>query len=270
MNKTILITGSSSGIGKATAKLFHEKGWNVVATMRRPESESELNKLDRVLVTRLDVIDLESIQAAVKQGIDRFGKIDVLLNNAGFGVFGPLEATTLEKIREQFEKNVLGLLATTKVLLPIFRENRAGMIINVSSVAGKITFPLGSLYHGTKFAIEGISEALSFEMAEIGVKVKIVEPGAVRTNFNFVLMNDESIPEYQKMFRMLQEFSKSLMKNGADPMEVAQVIYRAATDGTDHLRYVSGRDAEELLARRKVEDESAFLKDIRNLMPTAA
>lgn len=158
----------------------------------------------------------------------------------------------------------------TKVLLPIFRANRAGMIINVSSVAGKITFPLGSLYHGTKFAIEGISEALSFEMAEIGVKVKIVEPGAVRTNFNFVLMNDESISEYQKMFRMLQEFSKSLMKNGTDPMEVAQVIYRAATDGTDQLRYVSGRDAEELLARRKVEDESAFLKDIRNLMPTAA
>ena len=270
MNKTILITGSSSGIGKATAKLFYEKGWNVIATMRRPESESELNKLDRVLVTRLDVIDLKSIQAAVKQGIDRFGKIDVLLNNAGFGVFGPLEATPLEKIREQFETNVLGLLATTKVLLPIFRANRAGMIINVSSVAGKITFPLGSLYHGTKFAIEGISEALSFEMAEIGVKVKIVEPGVVRTNFNFVLMNDESISEYQKMFRMLQEFSKSLTKNGTDPTEVAQVIYRAATDGTDQLRYVSGRDAEELLARRKVEDESAFLKDIRNRMPSAA
>ena len=270
MNKTILITGSSSGIGKATAKLFHEKGWNVIATMRRPEIESELNKLDRVLVTRLDVMHWESIQAAVKQGMDRFGKIDVLLNNAGFGVFGPVEATPLEKIREQFETNVLGLLATTKVLLPIFRTNRAGMIINVSSIAGKITFPLGSLYHGTKFAAEGISEALSFEMAEIGVKVKIVEPGAIRTSFKFVLMNDESISEYQKMFRMLQEFSKSLMENGADPMEVAEVIYRAATDGTDQLRYVSGRDAEELLAKRRVEDESAFLKDIRNLIPTAA
>jgi NADP-dependent 3-hydroxy acid dehydrogenase YdfG len=208
MNKTILITGSSSGIGKATAKLFHEKGWNVVATMRRPESESELNKLDRVLVTRLDVIDLESIQAAVKQGLDRFGKIDVLLNNAGFGVFGPLEATPLEKIREQFETNVLGLLATTKVLLPIFRANREGMIINVSSVGGKITFPLGSLYHGTKFAIEGISEALSFEMAEIGVKVKIVEPGAVRTNFNFVLMMTRAFPNIRKCSERSRSFRR--------------------------------------------------------------
>jgi NADP-dependent 3-hydroxy acid dehydrogenase YdfG len=208
MNKTILITGSSSGIGRATATLFHEKGWNVVATMRRPESESELNKLDRVLVTRLDVIDLESIQAAVKQGLDRFGKIDVLLNNAGFGVFGPLEATPLEKIREQFETNVLGLLATTKVLLPIFRANREGMIINVSSVGGKITFPLGSLYHGTKFAIEGISEALSFEMAEIGVKVKIVEPGAVRTNFNFVLMMTRAFPNIRKCSERSRSFRR--------------------------------------------------------------
>jgi NAD(P)-dependent dehydrogenase (short-subunit alcohol dehydrogenase family) len=270
MDKTILITGSSSGIGKVTAKLFHEKGWNVIATMRRPENESELNKLDRVLVTRLDVIASESIQAAVKQGMDRFGNIDVLLNNAGFGVFGPLEATPLEKIREQFETNILGLLASTKVLLPIFRKNHAGMIINVSSVAGKIAFPLSSIYNGTKFALEGISEALSFEMAEIGVKVKIVEPGAIRTSFKFDLMNDESIPEYQELFQTLQEFSKNVAENGADPMEVAEVIYRAATDGTDQLRYVSGRDAEELLARRRVEDESAFLKSVRNFMPTAA
>ena len=270
MNKTILITGSSSGIGKATARLFHEKGWNVIATMRGPEKESELNKLDRVLVTRLDVLDPESIQAAVKQGMDRFGNIDVLLNNAGFGVFGPIEATPLDKIKEQFETNVFGLLATTKVLLPVFRAKHAGIIINVSSVAGKITFPLSSLYNGTKFAVEGISESLSFEMAEIGVKVKIVEPGEIRTSFKFAIMNDESISEYQKMFRMLEAFSKNVMENGADPMDVAEVIYRAATDGTDQLRYVSGKDAEEWLEKRRVEDDSAFLKNIRNFMPTAA
>jgi len=113
------------------------------------------------------------------------------------------------------------------------------------------------------------SEALSFEMAEIGVKVKIVEPGAIRTSFKFVLLNDESISEYQELFQMFQQFSKNV-ENGADPMEVAEVIYRAATDGTDQLRYVSGKDAEELIARRRVEDESAFLKGIRNFMPTAA
>jgi NAD(P)-dependent dehydrogenase (short-subunit alcohol dehydrogenase family) len=270
MNKTILITGSSSGIGKATARLFHEKGWNVIATMRRPEKESELNRLERVLVTRLDVLDPKSIQAAVKLGMVRFGTIDVLLNNAGFGVFGPIEATPLDKIKEQFETNVFGLLSTTKVLLPVFRAKHEGMIINVSSLAGKITLPLCSLYHGTKFAVEGISESLSFEMAEIGVKVKIVEPGEIRTSFRFALMNDESISEYQNMFRTLEAFQKDVMENGADPMDVAQVIYRAATDGTDQLRYVSGKDAEEWLEKRRVEDDAAFLKDIRNFMPSAA
>lgn len=270
MNKTIFITGSSSGIGKATAKLFHEKGWNVVATMRRPEKESELSKLDRVLVTRLDVTDPGSIKAAVKQGTERFGKIDVLLNNAGYGVFGPLEATTLEKIREQFATNVFGLLETTKALLPIFRANHDGVIINVSSMGGKITFPLGTLYHGTKFAVEGISEALSYEMAEIGVRVKLVEPGAVKTSFKFDLVNDESISEYQKMIRNIQELSKYVPENGSDPTEVAEVIYRAATDGTDRLRYISGKDAEELLARRSAKDDAAFLEEMRNWNPAAA
>lgn len=270
MNKTILITGSSSGIGKATAKLFHDKGWNVVATMRRPDKEKELNQLDRMLVTRLEVTDSDSIQAAVRQGIERFGKIDVLVNNAGFGVFGPLEATSLEKISEQFNTNVFGLLETTKAILPKFRANHDGMIINVSSVGGKITFPLGTLYHGTKFAVEGISEALSFELAEIGVKVKIIEPGAIKTSFKFDQVNDESIPEYQKMVRELQVLSKYLMEHGSDPVAVAEVIYQAATDGTDQLRYISGKDAEEILAHRSTEEDAAFLKEMRNWKPAAA
>jgi NADP-dependent 3-hydroxy acid dehydrogenase YdfG len=269
MNKTILITGSSSGIGKATAKLFQEKGWNVIASMRRPEMESELNKLDRVLVTRLDVTDPGSIEAAVKQGLDRFRKIDVLLNNAGYGVFGPLEATSLKNIREQFDTNVVGLLETTRAVLPIFRANHDGMIINVSSVAGKVTFPLGTLYNGTKFAVEGISEALSFELAEIGVKVKIVEPGAVKTSFKFVLANDESIREYQKLVQDLRETTGTLMEVGSDPMEVAQVIYRAATDGTNQLRYISGRDADEMIAKRRAEDDLAFLEEMRKWKPAA-
>ena len=262
---TILITGSSSGIGKATAKLFHEKGWNVIATMRNPEKESAVKTLDRMLVTRLDVTDLESINASVKQGLDRFGKIDVLLNNAGFGVFGPLEATPIEKIREQFNTNVIGLLETTKAILPSFRANHDGMIINVSSVAGRVTFPLGSLYHGTKFAVEGISEALSFELAEIGVKVKIIEPGEVRTSFKFDVVNDEGIREYQRLIHGLQEFMKNVSKVGSDPTSVAEVIYRAASDGTNQLRYPSGKDAEDLIAKRKAEDDSTFLADIQKI-----
>ena len=125
MSNTILITGSSSGIGKTTAKYFQEKGWNVVATMRTPEKETELSELDNVLVTRLDVQDPDSIARAVQQGIETFGKIDVLLNNAGFGAFGILEAVPVEKIRRQFDVNVIGLIETTRAILPHFRANRS-------------------------------------------------------------------------------------------------------------------------------------------------
>ncbi|MEO0836542.1 MAG: SDR family oxidoreductase, partial [Cyanobacteria bacterium J06642_3] len=183
MSKTILITGASSGIGKATAQLFQAKGWHVVATMRNPEKETELTTLENVLVTKLDVLDAESINKSVQLGIEKFGKIDVLLNNAGYGAFGVLEATPTENIQRQFGVNVLGLLDVTKAILPHFRKNKAGILINVSSVGGKMTFPLGSLYHGTKFAVEGISEALSFELEAIGCKVKIIEPGAIKTDF---------------------------------------------------------------------------------------
>src|SRR5262249_17739458 len=151
MPQTILITGASSGIGKATAKYFQQQGWNVIATMRHPERDGELTDLDRVLTTRLDVLDSSSITSAVAAGIECFGRIDVLLNNAGYGAYGMLEAVPLEKIRRQFEVNVIGLLETTKALLPHFRANRDGLIINVSSIGGRVTFPLGTLYHGSKF-----------------------------------------------------------------------------------------------------------------------
>lgn len=237
--------------------------------MRRPEKETELNNLnnlDRVLVTRLDVTDPESIQAAVKEANDRFGKVDVLLNNAGFGVFGPIEATPLEKIKEQFDTNVFGLLATIKAFLPIFRANRDGIIINISSVAGRVCFPMGAPYHGSKFAVEGLSEALSYEVAPFGVKVKLVEPGVIKTDFKFVWINDKNIVEYQNLYQKMAGFYNSpfLGAHGSDPMDVAQVIYQAATDGTDQLRYVAGKDAQELLSKRQEEDDPQFFEEIRN------
>jgi NADP-dependent 3-hydroxy acid dehydrogenase YdfG len=183
MKKTILITGSSSGIGKATARLFQRAGWNVIATMRSPEKETELSALPNVLVARLDVQDSASIAVAVSAGIERFGRIDVLLNNAGYGAYGLLEATPMEKISRQFDVNVIGLLETTKAVLPHLRASKSGTIINISSIGGKMAFPLGTLYHGTKFAVEGLSEALHYELSAIGVSVKIVEPGFVKTDF---------------------------------------------------------------------------------------
>lgn len=266
MNPTILITGASSGIGKATAKFFQSRGWNVIATMRSPERETELTQLERVLVTRLDVEDITSIQTAVDAGLSKFGKIDVLLNNAGYGAYGPLEATPLEKIRKQFDVNVIGLLATSRALLPHFRANRRGVIVNLSSMGGKVTFPLGTLYHGTKFAVEGLSEALHYELAPLGVRVKIIEPGMVKTDFagrSFDFSNDPTLSEYQPVVQSLMSAMGPMAETASPPELVAEVIFKAATDGTDQLRYEAGADAVQLLAGRRATDDATFLAGIK-------
>lgn len=246
MKQTILITGASSGIGKETAKLFQSKGWNVVATMRNPENERELVKLKDVLVTRLDVLDLASIDSAIQQGIQNFGKIDVLLNNAGYGAYGPLESFPRERILRQFNTNVIGLLDVTRAILPHFRQNKGGIIINVSSMGGKMTFPLGSLYHGTKFAVEGLSESLRYEVEQFGGKVKIIEPGAIATDFSgrsFDFNHNENLTEYQHIVTKITTVLPSMVKNAAPASVVTNVIFEAATDGKSTLRYMAGKDA---------------------------
>jgi NAD(P)-dependent dehydrogenase (short-subunit alcohol dehydrogenase family) len=267
MPQTILITGSSTGLGRATAKLFHARGWNVVATMRTPDNESELADLDNVLVTRLDVTDPGSIAAAVDAGLTRFGHIDAVVNNAGYGAYGPLEATPTDKIRRQFDVNVLGLLDTTKALLPHFRANRGGTVVNVSSMGGRLTFPLGTLYHGTKFAVEGLSESLHYELAPFGVRVKIIEPGRIRTDFDgrsFDFSNDPALTEYQPLVDViLNGLGSSTAAQISEPEQIAEIVYDAVTDGTATLRYVAGADAVELLAARRKADDDTFLAGMR-------
>ena len=269
MNKTILITGTSSGLGRSTAKLFQAKGWNVIATMRNPEKESELTQLDHILVTRLDVQDPQSIQSAVAAGLARFGRIDALVNNAGYGAYGPLEATPPEKIRRQFDVNVLGLLATTQALLPHFRANRSGTIVNISSVGGRITFPLGTLYHATKFAVEGLSEALHYELAAFGVRVKVIEPGGIKTDFSgrsFDFNNDPNLTEYQPLVQsVIGVLGPMMEQNGSSPETIAEVVYAATTDGTDRLRYEAGADAEHILADRRSKDDATFFAGMKSL-----
>lgn len=266
MTKTVLITGSSSGIGKETAKHFQSKGWNVIATMRNPQNETELTTLDNMLVSKLDVTDQGTIDTAVAAGLERFGAIDALVNNAGYGAFGPLEAFSMDGIKRQFDTNVIGLLATTKAVLPHMRAAKSGVIVNISSIGGRMTLPLGSLYHGTKFAVEGITEAMTFEMGPLGVKMKIVEPGAIKTDFggrSFDFQNDESMKEYQGAVGAVMGGFESFGARASEASVVANVIWNAVTDGTDQLRYTAGEDAAEYMANRTAADDATFMAGIR-------
>jgi len=266
MKKTILITGSSSGIGKATAILFAEKGWNVIASMRTPENETELTKFENISLAKLDVLDPESIKKTVNESISKFGKIDVLVNNAGYGAYGPLEVFDRESIVRQFNTNVIGLLDTTQAVLPHFRANKDGIIINVSSMGGRMAFPFGALYHGTKYAVEGISESLNFEVSAFGGKVKVIEPGATATDFagrSFDFKNDANLEEYQGLMTNLMTLLESLGGNSVAPSVVAEKIYEAATDGTDRLRYPATPDAVAILEKRNNESDAVFITDLR-------
>jgi len=269
MSQTILITGASSGIGKSTAKYFQAKGWNVIATMRTPDKEEELSQLDNVLVARLDVTDEASIKAAVNESIVKFGKIDVLLNNAGYGAYGPLETFPMDNIVRQFNTNVIGLLATTKAVLPHFRANKSGIVINVSSVGGKITLPLGTLYHGTKWAVEGLTEALRYELEEIGCTAKIVEPGAIRTDFggrSFDFQYDQSAAEYQNIVTKVMSAVEEFFKNPSEPEVVAEAVWQAATDGTNTIRYIAGEDAKQFIAQRAAADDETFTAGVKQML----
>lgn len=271
MTKTVFITGCSSGIGRTTAKYFQERGWNVVATVRgNPSEDAELVGLENVLVAQVDVTEPDTVAAAMDAAIKQFGQIDVLINNAGFGAYGVLEATPIEKIRKQFEVNVVGLLSCTKAVLPHMRGRAQGTIINISSMGGKITFPLGTLYHGSKFAVEGMSEAMSYELDAIGIKVKLVEPGNIRSNFAETTLGnldiDPSLTEYGPFLEKVMAGFEAAAAVSSEPTLVAEAIWQAATDQTDQMRYVVGLDAEQIIAARKSLEDREYLAVIREGM----
>ncbi|WP_414586155.1 SDR family oxidoreductase [Scytonema sp. PCC 10023] len=276
MKKTILITGTSSGLGKTTAHLFAHQGWNVVATMRRPEEERELVQLSNVLVTRLDVQDHVSITTAIEAAIARFGRIDALVNNAGFGLFGLFEATPPEKVAEQFNVNVFGVMDVTRAILPHFRQNKGGLILNIGSGAGVFTLPMLSLYCASKFALEGFTEALSYELASQNIVVKMIEPGGV-TSTKFEqrsgaeAVQNAAIPDYDRfvahtnaVFAGLREVCQ------ATEEDVAKVIYQAATDGTDRLRYVATEDIKPMVQARRETSEDEYIAFMRDRFGTKA
>jgi len=267
MSKTIIITGASSGFGRETAKLFQGQDWNVVATMRSPENEQELSGLKNVLVTRLDVQDPESIQKAVNETIQRFGSIDVLLNNAGYGLMGVFESATSEQIQKQYAVNVFGLMDVTRAVLPQMRQQESGTIINLSSFGGQVGLPFGSLYNSSKFAVEGFSESLSHELSALGISVKIIEPGGVNTNFRTgIEMIKNEVPEYNPLmgnfFGRYAAATAHLPK--ATPEDIAQTIYEAATDNKAQLRYVIGKDAQFYIDTKYENSDPEFIQIMRD------
>jgi NAD(P)-dependent dehydrogenase (short-subunit alcohol dehydrogenase family) len=244
--KTIVITGASSGIGKATARLFLDKGWNVVATMRNPAGERDLRESAKLKLVALDVQDPVSPRAAVAAAIGLFGKIDVWLNNAGYGAIGPVEAGTREQIQRQFDVNFFGLIECVQAIAPHFRANKAGVLINVSSIGGLMTLPAYGIYNASKFAVEGLSEGLWYELGAFGVRVKLIEPGAIKTDFggrSMDVWDFSKVPDYSGFMGKVKAARDNFVKNSSTPELVAGVIYEAATDRSDTLRYLAGPDA---------------------------
>jgi NAD(P)-dependent dehydrogenase (short-subunit alcohol dehydrogenase family) len=271
MAETVLITGASSGIGLATVKRFAAAGWNVIATMRSPATGVEPSALgDRVLVTRLDVQDLPSIESAVAAGLARFGTIDALVNNARFGLMGVFESLSREQIRQQFDVNVIGVMDVTRAVLPQMRKQKSGVIINVSSRAGMIAQPMISLYAASKFALEGFSESLSFELAAVGIAVKIIQPsgGITSAKFGDRTAREATIlappADYHPFVDATRKtFAAMMTAAKTDTRDVAEVIFTAATDGTDKLRYFIGTDNPPLIKARREMNEEEYIRFVR-------
>ena len=261
MKKTVLITGTSSGIGKSSALYFASKGWNVAATMRTPEKEKELSKVDGIKLFKLDVTDPASIQSAIEESISVFGGIDVVVNNAGYGGVGVFEAASQEQIQRQFDTNVFGVMNVTRAILPYFRQKKSGTIINVTSVGGLITFPIYSVYHSTKWAVEGFAEALQYELRPFNIKIKNIEPGAIKTDFydrSQDLFKKEGLTDYDNYAKVAFENTHNAGVNAPGPEVVAKKIYKAALDRSFRLRYPAGPQAPALLFLRRLLPLSWF------------
>ncbi len=226
--KTVFITGASSGIGKATAKLFQSQGWHVIATMRHPEKETELSQLENLTLLPLDITNIEQIKSAVEKATSLFN-VDVVVNNAGYGLMSALEAFTDENIVRQVETNFLGTVRVTQAFIAYFREAKNGLFINVTSIGGHTSFPFTSIYNGTKWAVEGWSECLSIELSMFNVGVKTVAPSATKTELFSHNTDLTPLPFYNAVEKKML----GMINPDSTPEEIADVIYEAATDNKD-------------------------------------
>jgi NAD(P)-dependent dehydrogenase (short-subunit alcohol dehydrogenase family) len=262
-DRSIFITGSSTGLGKAAAKLFAAKGWRVLATMRQPAQEPELGSIAGITLLALDVTRPDQIQAVARRAIE-LSPIDVVFNNAGYGLAGPLEGTTDDQIVREIDTNLLGVIRTTQAFIPHFRERKAGLFITTTSIGGHVAFPFNSVYHATKWALEGWSESMAFELSKFGIRMKTVAPGGIKTDFQGRSLVMAQHPAYDELVAKALTFFRSpeRAKGYSTAEQIAEVVYEAATDGKDQLRYLAGEDAKALHGQRKAAGDEAFHKVI--------
>ena len=269
MPKTVLITGCSTGIGRACAEKFAGEAWNVAATMRSPEKAGSLAGRENVVVSALDVTSESSVNSAVNDALERFGTIDAIVNNAAYAEFGPIEFASDERIARQFSTNVAGPIRLIRAVLPHMRRQRSGVIVNITSGAGRIGFPLSALYCGTKFALEGISEAIQYELQPHGIRVKLVEPGFFKSEFqnNAQFGSGTDSDEYQPLIDAVLNTYQNTQGRYSTPQQIAEVIYEATVDGSPRLRYPAGDDAVQLVAMRDGSSDEAVFDMIRTMYP---
>jgi NAD(P)-dependent dehydrogenase (short-subunit alcohol dehydrogenase family) len=274
--KVAIVTGSSTGIGYEISLILARNGFLTYATMRNL-NKSEDMKLTvakenlPIQIKQLDVTEDLSVENAIHEISSETGRIDVLVNNAGYGLNGAFEDLAMDEVKAQYETNVFGLMRTTQAVLPIMRKQKTGTIVNISSGAGRFGLPGGSAYVSTKFAVEGLSESMSYELEPFGIKVVIVEPGVIRTNFMDGLVvakksQDPNSPYSQIMQKIANGFEE-MMKNASSPDLVAKVVFNAIRDKNPSLRYLAGNDVEAWLGgNRKIADEDLYKMMKQNLM----
>jgi len=267
--KVAIVTGSSTGIGYEISLALARDGFLTYATMRNLNKAENIKSVATkeslpLRVKQLDVTEDLSVKNAVEAILSETGGIiDILVNNAGYGLNGAFEDIAMDEIKAQYETNVFGLIRTTQAVLPIMRKQKTGIIVNISSGAGRFGFPSGSAYASTKFAVEGLSESISYELEPFGVKVVIVEPGVIRTNFGNGLVvakksQDPNSP-YSQMMKKIANSFEELMKNSSSPELVANVVLNAVKDENPNLRYLAGNDVEQWLgAKRNMSDEEFY------------
>jgi NAD(P)-dependent dehydrogenase (short-subunit alcohol dehydrogenase family) len=271
--KVAIVTGSSSGIGYATSLMLARKGFYTYASVRNINKSASLESIANaerlpLKLIQLDVTDDSSVKDAVEKIVLEKGRIDVLVNNAGYGLFGAFEDLSLDEIKAQFETNFFGVIRVTQHVLPIMRTpaNGGGVIVNVSSINGRIAFPVISAYVGTKFAIEGLSESIAYELEPFGIKVILIEPGAIGSNFmKGSVLPKRALDPQSPYSELVQKFSvktSSQHDNATQPEEVAKTIFQAISIEKPEFRYVVGNDAVSLLEARKNMPYSEFQKMI--------